>query len=409
MCNSGRATGGRNRGGETLEADKSGATPQARLSLGWAGGLKAGRAVLRQRLRGSGAFTLIELLVVISIIGMLTAMLMPALHRARAASRQAACASNLRQFGIGLHAHAQRHKTFCTGAFDWRQDGCVTAVGWVADLVKQGTPVGEMLCPSNPARICGTFNDLLDLDVSGSDECVDRLGGEADTNPDGTQSVNPCRAIVEQSLAPGSEQRRALIENEIFEKHFNTNYTASWWLVRTGLLLDGDGNVKSDKSGCAPTRLSRHSTLGPLTPARADTASASTSFIPLLGCGGLSKPLSMSIGENGAGFSTTCSMTLGPATNPGMKTPTFADDTPQGGADGWWAGWQATLQDYRGFAPVHRGVCNLLFADGSVRGFIDGNEDGLLNNGFQPTSENGFAPGEVELPEENVLSKWQLR
>ena len=51
----------------------------------------------------------------------------------------------------------------------------MTEVGWVADLVQQGTPPGKMLCPSNPAQISQTYNDLLSMDA-GVDACVDRLG-----------------------------------------------------------------------------------------------------------------------------------------------------------------------------------------------------------------------------------------
>lgn len=73
----------------------------------------------RTRLSG---FTLVELLVVIAIIGILVALLLPAIQSAREAARRTECKNRLKQMGLAIQHHVDSYKVFPTGGTEYFPD-----------------------------------------------------------------------------------------------------------------------------------------------------------------------------------------------------------------------------------------------------------------------------------------------
>ncbi len=248
------------------------------------------------RMRREG-FTLIELLVVIAIIALLAALLLPAITKAREAARQAQCQANLKNIGVALFKYSTRNPggAYCSGASDFRRDGCMDTYGWVADIVNIGDGnMNESLDPSNPLKGSEKLNDLIGNDTSDAKDgaplarlSAGLCGKSGDLAAGGGWAgISGGSEVFFAGTTENTDERAELVSRYFVSQGFNTNYAAGYHLVR--------GMVKTIKGTGGSTLLQTVNggykglggSTGPLTANVMDRSRVSSSNVGFIGCAG---------------------------------------------------------------------------------------------------------------------------
>jgi prepilin-type N-terminal cleavage/methylation domain-containing protein/prepilin-type processing-associated H-X9-DG protein len=217
----------------------------------------------------SRAFTLVELLVVIAIIGVLVALLLPAVQAAREAARKTSCGNNLHQIGVALNAHVASTKAFPPGYVSLvladHEDGG-PGWGWGAKILpnmEQGNlynkldfslPIdGPAAAPwritSIPSFICPSdteFEPLIDVWNLGFETLLCKMAAASYVGSAGT--VRPTCKLCRDRFDGVFGRNRAIKPADITDGLSNTiavgersNYWASaaiWGVVPRSVVLD---------------------------------------------------------------------------------------------------------------------------------------------------------------------------
>ncbi len=158
------------------------------------------------------AFTLVELLVVIAIIGVLVALLLPAVQAAREAARRSSCSNNLKQIGLGLQNFESTYKVFPSSLRPVLPNASGQYDGWSAQA--QVLPYLEQ----------GNFYDKINFDLSYTAQAPIVIGGTSYALPSIRIGTFQC---------PSEPNSRVRLNASGVPEHYPLNYSANLgtWFV----------------------------------------------------------------------------------------------------------------------------------------------------------------------------------
>src|SRR5256885_2229797 len=154
------------------------------------------------------AFTLVELLVVIAIIGVLVALLLPAVQAAREAARRTRCSNNLKQLGLALHNYEGSIRCFPPGVI------------WNSTTANFTTPRINFHCMLFPYIEQNNVYGLIDLqNFAGS------TGGAWWTT---TANIPATTAPMPHLRCPTDNQRPRYTQPTVLISYYRSNYFGVW-------------------------------------------------------------------------------------------------------------------------------------------------------------------------------------